>query len=169
VVGVPPTPAAATSVAATPVVLASRLRVAMIRIGRRLRHQDPPGLSATQHLALVTVARRGELAIGDLAELEHLPSSAATRVADRLEEAGLVFRARDPNDRRGVRLALTDEGRRVVEEHARLGNAWLARRLALLDETQLASLAAAVDVLESVVLTDRTIPAVAGEPESLDR
>ena len=112
--------------------LANRLRVAMIHLGRRLRHQDPHGMTVTQHLALATIAKRGEMAIGDLAEAERLPSSAATRLADRLEEAGLVARRRDPSDRRGVLVTITEEGRRVMDERRPVGNAWLAGRLSRL-------------------------------------
>jgi len=134
--------------------LANRLRVAMIHLGRQLRHQDPPGMSVTQHLALATVAKRGRMAIGDLAEAERLPSSAATRLADRLEEAGLVVRSRDPNDRRGVQLVITDAGRRMVEERRTAGNAWLAERLSLLSDAERAGLAATLDVVDRVVLVD---------------
>ena len=124
----------------------------MILLGRKLRHQDPPGVSVTQHLALATIAKRGQIAIGDLAEAERLPSSAATRLADRLEEAGLVARLRDPDDRRGVLVALTEEGRRVMDERRRVGNAWLAGRLARLTPAQMASLDEALDAIEQVVL-----------------
>ncbi len=134
--------------------LANRLRVAMIHLGRQLRHQDPPGMSVTQHLALATVAKRGQMAIGDLAEAERLPSSAATRLADRLEEAGLVVRSRDPHDRRGVQLVITEAGRRMVEERRTAGNAWLAERLSLLSDAERGGLAAALDVVDRVVLVD---------------
>ncbi|MGO8687615.1 MAG: MarR family transcriptional regulator [Candidatus Dormibacteria bacterium] len=126
----------------------------MIHLGRRLRHQDPHGMTVTQHLALATIAKRGEMAIGDLAEAERLPSSAATRLADRLEEAGLVARRRDPSDRRGVLVTITEEGRRVMDERRRVGNAWLAGRLSRLTPSQLVSLAEALDVIEEVALAE---------------
>ena len=154
----PATPEERTS----PVLLANRLRVAMIHLGRQLRHQDPPGMSATQHLALVTVAEHGQMAIGDLAEAERLPSSAATQLVDRLEEAGLVTRSRDPHDRRGVQVVITDSGRRLVDERRRLGNAWLAGRLALLTDAERASLALSLDVIERLVLAEGPARAGAG-------
>ncbi len=146
----------------SPVPLANRLRVAMIHLGRQLRHQDPPGMSATQHLALGTVAKHGQMAIGDLAEAERLPSSAATRLIDRLEEAGLVTRSRDPHDRRGVQVLITDSGRRLVDERHRLGNAWLAGRLALLTDAERANLALSLDVVERLVLAEGPARAGAG-------
>lgn len=45
-----------------------------------------------------------------------LSSAGITSRLDRLEARGLVRRARHPNDRRGVIVELTDEGRAVLEE-----------------------------------------------------
>ena len=39
-----------------------------------------------------------------------------TNRIDRLEELGLVARERDPEDRRGVLIRLTTEGRKLVDE-----------------------------------------------------
>jgi DNA-binding MarR family transcriptional regulator len=45
-----------------------------------------------------------------------LSSAGITSRLDRLEARGLVRRARHPNDRRGVIVELTDEGRAVLEQ-----------------------------------------------------
>ena len=50
---------------------------------------------------------------GRLAERLELSSGAMTNRLDGLEEAGLVRRLPDPEDRRGVLVELTDEGRRL--------------------------------------------------------
>ena len=138
--------------------LADRLRVTLIRLGRQLRHQDPPGLHITLYSALAIVAYRGELALGELAEAEHLPSSAATRIADKLEAAGYAIRKPNPRDRRGGILAITPAGRRMVDERRRQGNAWLADRLTRLDDDQRRALADALDVLDTVVLCEDDAP-----------
>jgi DNA-binding MarR family transcriptional regulator len=44
-----------------------------------------------------------------------LSSAGVTSRIDRLERKGLVRRQDDPNDRRGVRIELTDEGAEVVD------------------------------------------------------
>ncbi len=138
----------------TPAALADRTRVAMIRLGRQLRRQDPPGPSISWYSALATIAVHGELAIGALAEAERLPSSAATRLADRLEDAGLVERRRHPTDRRGVNLEITPHGREVLDQHRQKGNAWLASRLERLNRSERATLAAALGLLEALVDED---------------
>jgi DNA-binding MarR family transcriptional regulator len=45
-----------------------------------------------------------------------LSSAGITSRLDRLERRGLVKRTRDPNDRRGVLVELTDEGARILDE-----------------------------------------------------
>lgn len=154
--------AADLAAAADPAVLADRLRLALVRLGRELRRQDPPGLSITLYSALATIADRGELAIGELAEAEGVPSSAATRIADRLEDTGHVARQPNPRDRRGVNLAITAEGRRLVDNRRTRGNAWLASRLAELAPAQRGTLAEALDVLDSAVLRDEKTRAATG-------
>ena len=65
------------------------------------------------------LARRGEAyssSPGKLARMMELSSGAMTNRLDRLEEAGLLRRRPDPNDRRGIQVELTDEGRRVYED-----------------------------------------------------
>ena len=47
---------------------------------------------------------------GELSAKLELSSGAMTNRIDRLEQDGLVERHRDPDDRRGVRVALTDSG-----------------------------------------------------------
>jgi DNA-binding MarR family transcriptional regulator len=47
---------------------------------------------------------------GDLSAKLELSSGAMTNRLDRLEEDGLVERRRDPDDRRGVRVVLTEAG-----------------------------------------------------------
>ena len=53
---------------------------------------------------------------GELARIADLSSGAMTNRLDRLEEAGLVRRLRDPDDRRGVLVELTDKGRGLWEK-----------------------------------------------------
>ena len=56
--------------------------------------------------------------IGVLCEHSLLTSGAMTNRADRLEEKGLVKRTANPEDRRGVLLALTKKGHKLVDHIA---------------------------------------------------
>ncbi|MGD0220183.1 MAG: hypothetical protein ABSC73_06960, partial [Acidimicrobiales bacterium] len=60
--------------------LAGRLRVSMIHLSRQLRHRDPSALTIAKLSALATVVQSGPLSVGQLAEIEGLPSPAATRL-----------------------------------------------------------------------------------------
>ena len=76
------------------------------------------GLSRGEFGVLATLRRRGEpytLAPTALARWMMLSSAAMTNRVDRLEAAGLVERRPDPGDRRGVLVALTPDGKRVVD------------------------------------------------------
>jgi DNA-binding MarR family transcriptional regulator len=64
------------------------------------------------------------LRMNELAERILFSKSGLTRVVDRMEEAGLVRRARPENDRRSILVVLTDGGRTTLERarhHHRLG------------------------------------------------
>jgi len=77
------------------------------------------GLSyADWHLLGALARKRKPRSAGKLAEVSDLSSGAMTNRLDRLEEAGLVRRLRDPSDRRGVLVELTAKGRRAYNESA---------------------------------------------------
>lgn len=131
--------------------LAGRLRLAMIRLRRQLRRHDPTELSIAQLSALAVVVQAGPLGVGQLAEAEILPSPTATRLADKLECAGLVYRQANPADRRGVLLAATAKGAELVTRRQQVGDAWLARRLDAMSGEDRAVLERAVCLLEALL------------------
>jgi DNA-binding MarR family transcriptional regulator len=55
---------------------------------------------------------------GQLAKRAELSSAAMTNRLDRMQGAGFVRRLPDPNDRRGIQVELTDEGRLAWERAA---------------------------------------------------
>ena len=57
----------------------------------------------------------GPLPMGSVAEILSCDASTLTGIADRLEERNLIQRQVDPADRRVKLLALTEEGRQLVE------------------------------------------------------
>jgi DNA-binding MarR family transcriptional regulator len=60
---------------------------------------------------------------GKLATRADLSSGAMTNRLDKLEEAELVRRLPDPDDRRGVKVELTDHGLKIWEDALRTGAA----------------------------------------------
>src|ERR671923_2934406 len=91
--------------------LATRLRLAITRTARRLRQEAGADLGPSQTAALATIERDGPLPPSELAERERIKRPTATRIVRHLEEAGLVERVKDPEDRRSSILSVTAEGR----------------------------------------------------------
>lgn len=70
---------------------------------------------------LATLRRSGppyRLSPGDLLDTTMVSSGTMTNRIDQLEKAGLVERIANPEDRRSVIIALTEEGLRRVDEAA---------------------------------------------------
>lgn len=63
---------------------------------------DEVGLHVTDHKCMHFLHRFGPMSAGRLAELTGLTTGAVTGIIDRLEEAGYVRRANDPEDRRKI-------------------------------------------------------------------
>ena len=68
---------------------------------------------------ILTLRRQGHgatLSPSELAKDMMLSTSAMTNRLDRLEERGLIKRTMDPNDRRGLRIILSEEGFALADE-----------------------------------------------------
>jgi DNA-binding MarR family transcriptional regulator len=75
----------------------------------------PLGLSFGDFDVLNTLRRMGPANPTELAATSLITSGAMTARLDRLAGAGLVERANNPNDRRGVRVTLTGAGEDVAD------------------------------------------------------
>jgi DNA-binding MarR family transcriptional regulator len=135
--------------------VAARLRLAVMRLARRLRQQTVGDLSPTLISALATVERHGPLTLGRLAELERVKRPSVTRIVAALEERGLASCEGDAADRRVRRVAISAAGRRLLQRDRSLKTAYLARQMGELGRDDVASLASAVGVLERLLETDR--------------
>lgn len=71
------------------------------------------GVTAAQGYTLLCLPRKGGMAMSDLSEAMGLAGSTMTRMVDPLVQKGLASRAPDNEDRRIVRVALTEHGREV--------------------------------------------------------
>jgi DNA-binding MarR family transcriptional regulator len=83
------------------------------------------GINATDLRCVDILSRTGAITAGQLAELTGLTTGAITGVANRLEQAGLVRREPDPEDRRRVILRpVRDRDREVEALFDPLARAW---------------------------------------------
>lgn len=88
-------------------------------IGRRLARELRAAVDLPDAWldVLLRIARTpGErVRMTDLANMVLFSSGGFTKLADRMEQAGLIRREPCPDDRRAILAVLTDEGRRVLE------------------------------------------------------
>jgi DNA-binding MarR family transcriptional regulator len=127
------------------------------RVAREVEQRLEPvyreqGLEPGWHDVLATLRRSGppyRLRPTELSSALMLTSSGTTKRLDRLEQAGLIARAPDPEDRRGTLIALTAAGRRVIDATT---EAHLANERRLLDALSDAERRRLADLLRKLQL-----------------
>jgi len=131
--------------------LASRLRLNINRLHRRLRQESLAGLSPAQASALGAVNRLGSPTLGELAAIEQVQPPTMTRIVATLTDSGMVTRVADVADRRSARVRITPAGKRSLERIRTLKNAFLTRRLADLSPTEQARATELIALLEHLL------------------
>ena len=128
--------------------LSSELRIAVMRLARRLRQERATDTYTVSQLsALATLDRDGALTLGALAAAEKVQPPSMTRIVASLEQAGLVSRTPHPTDGRQVLLAATPAGSKLLAADRKRRDAWLACRLAELDAEDRTTLQRAAEIL----------------------
>lgn len=70
------------------------------------------GINRTDLRCLGVIAARAPVAVGEIARAVGLTRGAATTALDRIERKSYARRIRDPDDRRGVLMEMTDKARK---------------------------------------------------------
>jgi DNA-binding MarR family transcriptional regulator len=133
-----------------PAIDAARLRVAVLRLSRRLRKHDLAGLTPSQLSTLSSVGLCGPVRLGDLAAAERIAPSTLTRLVNVLEERGYLLREPAPGDARAFLVTVTDSGRDALERIRTEATNLLTDILTTLPTDQLAALEAALPALEQL-------------------
>jgi DNA-binding MarR family transcriptional regulator len=131
--------------------LASRLRLAVTRLHRKLRQHSAGGLTQSQASALASIGQLVSPTLGELAARESVRPPSMTRVVGALEEIGYVSRLSDPEDRRVARVALTTKGEAVLRRSRSRKTAYLAAQLHRLPPEDRRALADLTVLLERLV------------------
>lgn len=139
--------------------LVARLRMVITRLARRLRQESNVGLSPSQLAALGSIHHHDSVTLGELAALEQVRPPTMTRIVAALEEARLVARETDPDDRRVARIRATPQGGAVLADVRTRRDAFLAGRLCALPADSVAELDRLVAVLEQITDSSRRSPA----------
>lgn len=85
-----------------------------------MRSMAPPTtdieLSPQDGRAMMTLSGRGPITMTEFADLLGVPLSTATRMVERLAEKGLATRSRIEDDRRVVRVELSEAGKKLHDK-----------------------------------------------------
>lgn len=106
-------------------------------LDRELAESD---ISAAQYVILATLAAgSADTAAQICKEISYSPG-AMTRMLDRLENKGMIRRVRNADDRRSVRLELTEEGKEIFPSLRTAAMAVIDRYLGAFDSSELQQL-----------------------------
>src|SRR3954463_14997938 len=108
-----------------------RLEIALWdRVNARLQQSHELPLAFFEPLHLIPREPAGSTRVGDLARGLRITVGGTSKLVDRLEEAGLIEREPDPDDRRASRLVLTTAGKRKLNAAVKSYEAEVAAILA---------------------------------------
>ncbi len=125
------------------------MRASVLRLARRLRSERGPGALSTNKVAVLAhLYREGPATPGQIAAADGQRPQSLTRTFTDLEHDGYLRRQRSSRDGRAALLTLTDAGARALRADMARRDAWLAGALRTLDDSQLAVLRSAADLLD---------------------
>jgi DNA-binding MarR family transcriptional regulator len=107
-------------------------------------------LTPVQSALLFLLMEKDGRKMNELAELLFVDNSALTRLADRLDKAGLITRRASGTDRRALLLHLTSKGRCLAEEAAGIVHAVNQRLVGELNASELVAFQNVMDRLEGL-------------------
>lgn len=129
--------------------LASDLRLACMRISRRVRFEGSEDVPPHQFSVLVRLEEATRTP-KELADFERVSAPSMSRTIGALVEGGLATRTPDPADGRQAIIALTDAGARAVRRTRRSRDQWMLARLRDLTPEEREVLARASAILARV-------------------
>jgi len=107
------------------------------------------GVTRAQWRTLTTLSRNEGINQGGLADLLEVEPITLCRMIDRLEEAGLVERRRDPADRRAWLIFLTTKARPLLAQLRGLADGMIEDALQGLDDERRAALMGMLGVIRT--------------------
>lgn len=113
------------------------------------RFMDESGLSPSQINALMRLHYGGKCGVSDIGGHLGVTNAAASQMVDRMVQLGLFTRSEDSADRRVKQIALTPEGRALVEAGVEARRRWLEELTTTLTPEEQESIVAALTLLTS--------------------
>lgn len=135
---------------------AARLYLALARLVRKLRRDDPSAFGPGAISALATLATDGPVRLGDLAATEGVRAPTMSRIVDALVAEGVAERVADPADGRATLVRATGSGLDIVAGARSHRAGQLIDRLNRLPAKDFAALVAALPALEALCADETT-------------
>ena len=130
---------------------------------------DQSELTASQFILMQHVARSGKALPSAIAKAIDLKQATVTVLVNKLEEASLVTRRRDTEDRRRVWIELTDLGRAALESSPDLLQNRFERGFESLEEWEQAMIIATLERVASILDAEEIEAAPVLDVGDLDR
>jgi DNA-binding MarR family transcriptional regulator len=130
---------------------AARLRRAITRLNRRLRQSSLGGISPAQASMLSSIDTLNNPSLGDLAIAEQMKPPSVTRLAQSMQEAGLIVCTPDLIDRRCTRVQLSTLGKKEVAAIRKRKTEFLEQKLLSLSDTDQRKAEDLADFLERLM------------------
>ena len=139
----------------------------VVRIERLLRHVafiikkrgrdilSDFDITTPQFLALVVLKDRPGITMGELCERLYLACSTATDLIDRMEKNGYLERNRDPDDRRVIRLSITEKGQNIIDQQNNARRRYVDSILKQLTQEEIDQLAQALEKLDALMVAGK--------------
>lgn len=112
--------------------------------------------SKNEILALLLIYRRDNVNMTDVAEYINAPLNTATGVITRLEKKRIVERRRDKEDKRVVKIYLTDEGKKQIKEQIDCICEYIKKIYLSLDSNEINTLIKVVNKIFSILKEDKS-------------
>jgi len=134
--------------------LANKIFETMPLLGRMLRRERINGTGDFQQVHALKHLMQGPLPQAQLAEHLRMNPSALSKLIDVLEHKGYVTRMIDPEDRRRMVIALTEEGRTFQRKMLAQSMEQANRSLKTLSPEERTTLSEALDIVTKLIEND---------------
>jgi DNA-binding MarR family transcriptional regulator len=131
---------------------------------KRAEHQT--GVTGPQLWAIKIIGDLSPVKVSDIARRMYVHPATAVGILDRLESRNLVKRVRSKDDRRVVKVTLTDDGKKLVKKSPQVAQGLLVKGLEVLSAERLQEIYSALEELVHILGAQELPPRLILSPPS---
>jgi len=127
---------------------------------RTLKHEfhdlmQDSGFTFPQLSVISILSTNGKQKVSDISEKMGLSDSTVSGILDRLENKGIIERKRNQDDRRVVKIGLSDGSHRICSEFHRKKEEYFAQLLKKLSEKEINDIIKGLEILNRVFCNEK--------------